>query len=148
MTEFWIHVSLDFNLICNSISTSKTLSSSIPYFIIIAQVEQYLRNNPDFMTSYIQRNVDMETLQQWLVDRHQSQTSRKLSLSKWKFGNGSEKCSILKHLAVQLRRNPPEGNVLWELALCISSAVSASGFVLYLLDVETNSLRRFSPLKT
>jgi hypothetical protein len=46
-----------------------------------------------------------------------------------------------------MHRSPPEGNVLWELALCVSSAVSASSFVLYLYDPEANHLRRFSPLK-
>jgi cAMP and cAMP-inhibited cGMP 3',5'-cyclic phosphodiesterase 10 len=111
------------------------------------KVEEFLKTNPSFLDQYVKRNIDMDALQQWMIDRHKGASVRRLSLSRWRFGNGSDKCTMLKNLAVQMHRSPPEGNVLWELALCVSSAVSASSFVLYLYDPEANHLRRFSPLK-
>ncbi|OXA56283.1 hypothetical protein Fcan01_10060 [Folsomia candida] len=108
------------------------------------QVEEFLVANPDFLESYVTRNVDQETLECWLIDRQKVAHSRKSSLSRWKYGSGSDtRKNMLQELAKSLQRNSQEGSVMWELALCISSAVSADSFTLYLCNRNTDELQRY-----
>jgi hypothetical protein len=111
------------------------------------RVEEYLIQNPDFLENYVTRNVDQETLECWLIDRQKVAQSRKSSLSRWKYGTGSDtRRNMLQELARSLQRNSQEGSVMWELALCISSAVSADSFTLYLSDRNEGMLQRYVAL--
>jgi hypothetical protein len=133
------------------------IRSLIINFHLTEDVEQYLKANPEFLACFVRKNVSGDVLQQWVESRA---AGRRGSTTRWKFAHlnnghadggsqaGSDKkCAMLKSLAVQLHRNPTEGNVIWELAVCISSAIAASSFVLYLMDPDTKTLRRFSQLK-
>jgi len=109
------------------------------------RVEQYLLLNPQFLDAYISRNVEQETLESWLLDRHKMAQRRKSSLSRWKFGSQtSAKKNMLEELTKSLQRGSQEESVLWELAECIASAVWADGFSLYLADRSRSSLRQTS----
>ncbi|XP_063242664.1 probable 3',5'-cyclic phosphodiesterase pde-5 isoform X2 [Bacillus rossius redtenbacheri] len=63
-----------------------------------------------------------------------AKNGRKTSLSRWKFCVHADKRHMLQELTRSLQRNPSQGNVLWELAGCISSAVGAEGHRLYLAE--------------
>lgn len=98
------------------------------------------------------KNVDQETLECWLLDRHKVAQSRKSSLSRWKFGAAGNaalaaaepKKNMLQELAKSLQKNNSrENSVMWELAICIASAVSADSFILYLTDKREGTLRKF-----
>jgi cAMP and cAMP-inhibited cGMP 3',5'-cyclic phosphodiesterase 10 len=126
-------------------------------------VEEFLISNPDFLENYVTRNVDQETLECWLIDRQKVAHSRKSSLSRWKYGSASDtRKNMLHELAKSLQRNSQEGSVslhvitfilcmmiydflkvMWELALCLSSAVSADSFTLYLCGRNNDSLQRY-----
>jgi hypothetical protein len=47
--------------------------------------------------------------------------------------------TLMKSLAVQ----PQPYRIMWELACCIASAVSAEGFILHVIDPFTGQLRIF-----
>jgi len=116
--------------------------------LFVDKVEEYLLQNPDFLENYVTRNVDQETLEGWLIERHKVAQSRKSSLSRWKYGAGGSdsRKNMLQELAKSLQRNSQEGSVMWELALCISSAVNADSFTLYLSDSAGNMLTRYVAL--
>lgn len=55
------------------------------------------------------------------------------------------KKNMLQELAKSLQKNNSrEGSVLWELAVCIASAVSADSFILYLADNRDGTLSKFN----
>jgi len=103
----------------------RRILSKLGYFL--DKVEQYLRENPKFLANYVKQHVDADTLGQWVSERNHGALTRRQSLSRWKFGNESEKFNLFKTLASQVRRSHSESGVLWELSVCISSAVSANG---------------------
>lgn len=57
-----------------------------------------------------------------------SKSGRKTSLSRWKFCVHADKRQMLQDLTQSLQIKPTKDHVLWELANCICSAVSADGF--------------------
>lgn len=116
------------------------------------KIEDFLQQNPQFLDQYVTKNVDQETLECWLLDRHKIAQSRKSSLSRWKFGAAGgaaaaaaePKKNMLQELAKSLQKNNSrEGSVMWELAVCIASAVSADSFILYLADKRDGTLCKF-----
>lgn len=96
--------------------------------------------------------VELETLERWIIRRTQksknlqtsSTTSRKTSLSRWKFCVHADKRQMLEQLTQSLQLKPTKADVLYELSSCISSAVGADGFRLYL--VESNDSSEFLSL--
>lgn len=56
--------------------------------------------------------------------------------SRWKFCVHADKRQMLQDLTQSLQVQPAKDHVLWELANCISSAVGADGFHLYLPDLN------------
>lgn len=75
-------------------------------------MEEFLVTNPEFLENYVTRNVDQETLECWLIDRQKVAHSRKSSLSRWKYGSGSDtRKNMLQELAKSLQRNSQEGSV-------------------------------------
>jgi cAMP and cAMP-inhibited cGMP 3',5'-cyclic phosphodiesterase 10 len=125
---------MPYNLIC------------FPFFFA-DQVEEFLVGNPDFLENFVTRNIDQETLECWLIARQNVAHSRKSSLSRWKYGSCSDtshtRKNMLQELAKSLQRNSQEGSVMWELALCISSAVSADSFTLYLANKNDDTMIRY-----
>lgn len=119
---------------------------------ISEQVTDYLHTHPEFLEKYILDHVELDQLERWLIRRSQrlrkkqehhrngpnggtmisSAESRKTSLSRWKFCVHADKRKMLQSLTQSLQLRPAKDHVLWELASCISSAVGATGFRLYL----------------
>ncbi|XP_034233442.1 probable 3',5'-cyclic phosphodiesterase pde-5 isoform X2 [Thrips palmi] len=88
--------------------------------------------------------LELETLERWIIRKTQrakkqaqqgaGKNGRKTSLSRWKFCVHADKRQMLQELTQSLQRGPSRAHVLFELAGCISSAVSADGFRLFLAE--------------
>lgn len=110
--------------------------------ITTEQVTDYLRHHPDYLERYIMEEIELEQLERWIIRRSQrvkkkheqssSRNVRKTSLSRWKFCVHADKRQMLLDLTQSLQLRPTKDHVLWELANCISSAVGADGFRLYI----------------
>ncbi|XP_059475966.1 probable 3',5'-cyclic phosphodiesterase pde-5 isoform X1 [Neocloeon triangulifer] len=109
------------------------------------QVSAYLKSHPDFLEQWLMEEVDLEQLERWMIRKMQrdkkkqpadanGKVGRKTSLSRWKFCVHADKRQMLQELTHSLQTKPDRSNVLWELASCICSAVSADGFRLYLAE--------------
>ncbi|ROT84598.1 putative 3 [Penaeus vannamei] len=59
----------------------------------------------------------------------------------------ADKRKMLQELTSSLHARPNKAHVLWELAHCISSAVNADGFNLYLVDHVTSTLQHYVETK-
>ncbi|KAK9708263.1 hypothetical protein QE152_g27319 [Popillia japonica] len=114
-----------------------------PVHVTADQVTNFLRSHPDFLERFVMEEVELEQLERWIIRRSQrlkkkpeasSKNSRKTSLSRWKFCVHADKRQMLQDLTYSLQLKPTKDHVLWELATCISSAVGADGFRLYLPD--------------
>ncbi|XP_050513752.1 probable 3',5'-cyclic phosphodiesterase pde-5 isoform X1 [Diabrotica virgifera virgifera] len=111
------------------------------------QVSAFLAENSKFLEDYIMNKIEIEQIERWIIrkskisDKTPGTTvqTRKTSLSKWKFCVHADKRQMLKNLTQSLQAKPTQGHVLWELATCISSAVKADGFRLYVIDKENPS---------
>lgn len=104
-------------------------------------VTTFLRDHPEFLERHIMEEVELEQLERWMIRRTQrskkqpvGKNGRKTSLSRWKFCVHADKRQMLQDLTHSLQLRPTKAHVLWELASCISSAVGADGFRLYLAD--------------
>ncbi|XP_050714552.1 probable 3',5'-cyclic phosphodiesterase pde-5 isoform X3 [Eriocheir sinensis] len=118
-------------------------------------VGQYLKAHPEFLESWLMEQVELETLERWMIRRTQRDKQkslengtngkiiRKTSLSRWKFCVHADKRKMLQELTSSLYVRPNKPHVLWELTRCISSAVNADGCNLYLADLDTNTLMRY-----
>ncbi|KAK9500951.1 hypothetical protein O3M35_002108 [Rhynocoris fuscipes] len=84
--------------------------------------------------------LEIEQLERWIIRRTQrdkkrsGSAGRKTSLSRWKFCVHADKRQMLQDLTQSLQQRPSVVHVLSELASCISSAVSADGYRLYIPD--------------
>lgn len=105
------------------------------------QVVEYLAKHPDFLENYIMDKIEVEQLERWIIRKSQrmkkkldnsstsaTKSGRKTSLSRWKFCVHADKRQMLQDLTQSLQVKPTKDHVLWELANCICSAVSADGF--------------------
>lgn len=89
--------------------------------------------------------VELEQLERWMIRRMQqakkmNYANRKTSLSRWKFCVHADKRQMLEQLTQQLQMKPTKAHVLFELSSCISNAVNADGFRMYLVDENTDVL--------
>lgn len=57
-----------------------------------------------------------------------------IAVCRWKFCVHADKRQMLEDLTLSLQNKPTKDHVLWELASCISNAVGADGFHLYIPD--------------
>lgn len=105
------------------------------------QVTQFLAQHPDYLERYVMEEVEVEQLERWIIRKSQrlkkktmetaassTRNGRKTSLSRWKFCVHADKRQMLQDLTHSLQQKPTKNHVLWELAHCICSAVSADGF--------------------
>ncbi|KAF7284637.1 hypothetical protein GWI33_021826 [Rhynchophorus ferrugineus] len=106
-------------------------------------VSAYLSSHSEFLENYIMNEITAEQLERWIIRksrRHKVQSGceetdeRKISLSRWKFCVHADKRQMLESLTHSLQDRPTKNHVLWELSSCISSAVGADGFKLYVVD--------------
>ncbi|XP_073974522.1 probable 3',5'-cyclic phosphodiesterase pde-5 isoform X1 [Rhodnius prolixus] len=111
------------------------------------QVTHFLKENPEFLEKYAMEELEIEQLERWIIRRTQRDkkrsgaAGRKTSLSRWKFCVHADKRQMLQDLTQSLQQRPSVVHVLSELASCISSAVSADGYRLYLPDAgDDNNL--------
>ncbi|XP_071540575.1 probable 3',5'-cyclic phosphodiesterase pde-5 isoform X3 [Panulirus ornatus] len=117
-------------------------------------VGQYLKAHPEFLETWLMEQVELETLERWMIRRTQRDKQkslengtngkiiRKTSLSRWKFCVHADKRKMLQELTSSLHLRPNKPHVLWELAHCISSAVNADGCNLYLANTVSNTLHQ------
>jgi cAMP and cAMP-inhibited cGMP 3',5'-cyclic phosphodiesterase 10 len=89
--------------------------------------------------------LELEDLERYMIRRTQkakkmNYSNRKTSLSRWKFCVHADKRQMLEQLTQQLQMKPTKGHVLFELSSCISNAVNADGFRLYLVEEAGNNL--------
>ncbi|BET02339.1 cAMP and cAMP-inhibited cGMP 3',5'-cyclic phosphodiesterase [Nesidiocoris tenuis] len=114
------------------------------------RVAAFLNDNPEFLERYVMEELEIEQLERWIIRRTQrdkkraelnvpGSAGRKTSLSRWKFCVHADKRQMLQDLTQSLQQRPSVVNVLSELASCISSAVSADGYRLYLPDNDDDN---------
>lgn len=89
--------------------------------------------------------VELEQLERWMIRRAQkakkmNYANRKTSLSRWKFCVHADKRQMLEQLTQQLQMKPTKAHVLFELSSCISNAVGADGFRMYLVEENSDVL--------
>lgn len=118
-------------------------------------VSNYLRENPEVLEEFVMSHVDVELLERWIIRKTQrsklrkesdatnGKVARKTSLSRWKFCVHADKRKMLQELTHGLQQKPNKAYVLWELGNCISSAVNADGYNLYLVDKNTQEITHF-----
>ncbi|XP_069161580.1 probable 3',5'-cyclic phosphodiesterase pde-5 isoform X4 [Procambarus clarkii] len=133
--------------------------SPSPEEVTAEVVGQYLRAHPEFLEAWLMEQVELETLERWMIRRTQRDKQkslengtngkiiRKTSLSRWKFCVHADKRKMLQELTTSLHVRPNKAHVLWELAHCISSAVSADGYNLYLADNVSGTLHHYVEAK-
>ncbi|XP_059614609.1 probable 3',5'-cyclic phosphodiesterase pde-5 [Phlebotomus argentipes] len=127
---------------CNMARNTKVngVSQSAADDAMQEQVVGFLRSHPDFLEHYVMEEVEIEQLERWMIRRIQrskkqpQQQARKTSLSRWRFCVHADKRQMLQDLTHSLQLRPTRSHVLYELGSCISSAVGADGFRLYLAD--------------
>ncbi|XP_021942634.1 probable 3',5'-cyclic phosphodiesterase pde-5 isoform X3 [Zootermopsis nevadensis] len=111
----------------------------------VEQVRAFLRSHTDFLERFVMEEVELETLERWMIRSTQrakkrpdtsatGKNGRKTSLSRWKFCVHADKRQMLQELTRSLQQRPNKAHVLWELAGCICSAVGAEGYQLYLAE--------------
>lgn len=89
--------------------------------------------------------LELEELERYMIRRMQkakkmNYSNRKTSLSRWRFCVHADKRQMLEQLTQQLQMKPTKAHVLFELSSCISNAVNADGFRLYLVEDAENNL--------
>ncbi|XP_052125641.1 cAMP and cAMP-inhibited cGMP 3',5'-cyclic phosphodiesterase 10A-like, partial [Frankliniella occidentalis] len=109
-------------------------------------VRAWLRAHPEVLEKHVMDELELETLERWIIRKTQrakkmqqqqgqaGKNGRKTSLSRWKFCVHADKRQMLQELTQSLQRGPSRAHVLCELAGCISSAVGADGFRLFLAE--------------
>lgn len=108
-------------------------------------IQVYLRSHPEILEHFVMDEVELEQLERWMIRRAQkakkmNYANRKTSLSRWKFCVHADKRKMLEQLTQQLQMKPTKVHVLYELSSCISNAVGADGFRLYLVEETTDIL--------
>ncbi|KAG5880335.1 hypothetical protein JTB14_019814 [Gonioctena quinquepunctata] len=84
------------------------------------QISSFLSEHPNFLEQFVMENIEIEQIERWIIRK-----SKKAPKSNENLG---------KELEENQPTKPTRDHVLWELANCISSAVSADGFRLYLVE--------------
>lgn len=124
------------------ISQYSTQQTQLDNMITEEDVSQFLLQNVNFLEDFIMENIEVEQLERWIIRKSKkgnkipdtTYPERKTSLSKWRFCVHADKRQMLKNLTHSLQVKPNQDHVLWELANCISAAIKADGFRLYLVD--------------
>nr|XP_006817445.1 PREDICTED: probable 3',5'-cyclic phosphodiesterase pde-5-like [Saccoglossus kowalevskii] len=127
-----------------------------PEHIYPEQVKSFLNDNPAFLEDYILNNVNQEDLERWMIRRAQRLSNAKDAgrinsensprrLSRWKFCVHKDKRKMLQELTRDIHQHPNKAQVLNELSECISSAISADGTHLYLVDENRTDLYLYKP---
>lgn len=109
------------------------------------EIQVYLRNHPEMLEHFVMDEVELEQLERWMIRRTQkakkmNYANRKTSLSRWRFCVHADKRQMLEQLTQQLQNKPTKAHVLFELASCISNAVNADGFRLFLVEDPSEAL--------
>lgn len=109
------------------------------------EINFYLRNHPEILEKYLMDEVELEQLERWMIRRTQkakkmNYANRKTSLSRWRFCVHADKRQMLEQLTQQLQMKPTKAHVLFELSSCISNAVNADGFRLYIVEDAADNL--------
>lgn len=130
-------------------------------------VGKYLKHHPEFLEHFLIENVGLEELQKWVIRRLggrkeiESNNDNKnvdkykllskiiifICIKKFSFRMNpqpycvySDKRQMLEELSQSIRLHSKGKHVLWELIACISTAVGADGFRLYLNENQPEDL--------
>ncbi|XP_066975379.1 probable 3',5'-cyclic phosphodiesterase pde-5 [Macrobrachium rosenbergii] len=98
-------------------------------------VSAYLKANPEFLESWLMEQVELETLERWMIRRTQR--------AKQKNGENGTNGKIIRKTSLS-RWKPNKAQTSCKLAQCICSAVNADGFNLYLAHPASNTLHYYT----
>lgn len=100
------------------------------------KIKEYLQNHPDFLDNYVLNYVEPEQIQTWLERKsHEKSNETKMPVMALpKSCTHFESHQLIQDLSLTLQHHPTKYDVLVELGNCISSAINADGFTLFLAD--------------
>lgn len=115
----------------------------------------YLKSHPELLEQYLleEDGMELEQLERLMIRRTQrakklsqernggglgAKSNRKTSLSRWRFCVHADKRQMLQDLTQSLQLRPTKTHVLFELSSCISSAVGADAFRLFIIDTTVS----------
>jgi hypothetical protein len=75
-------------------------------------VEEFLRNNVDFLEDYITKCVDKETVERWALQHVQSEEEKAAFVTRWKLASPERRRLIPHNLTVSLGTNTAEGEMI------------------------------------
>ncbi|XP_063700133.1 probable 3',5'-cyclic phosphodiesterase pde-5 isoform X2 [Culicoides brevitarsis] len=109
-------------------------------------VGKYLKHHPEFLEHFLIENVGLEELQKWVIrrlgSRKELESNENKNIDKMTpYCVYSDKRQMLEELSQSIRLHSKGKHVLWELIACISTAVGADGFRLYLNDNSPDDLQ-------
>lgn len=120
------------------------------------QITQYLDSNPDFLENYVCANVDLETIERWVIRKAthahikpssvQVKEPRRASLGKWKFCVHADKRAMLQEMTYNVQKDKnrsTKAQILYELATCIKGAVDADAFNLYIVSETHGDIYKY-----
>ncbi|XP_041358670.1 probable 3',5'-cyclic phosphodiesterase pde-5 isoform X2 [Gigantopelta aegis] len=119
-------------------------------------VTQFLHQNPEYLDHYVETYVSLDQVERWQIRKSRPPSSygnrgssaigdrlrvnenhhleNKNSLSKWKARIQTSKGRVLHEIAKEIQNPKGKAIILHELAACVSAAVNADGYNLYLVD--------------
>ncbi|XP_030020740.1 probable 3',5'-cyclic phosphodiesterase pde-5 isoform X2 [Manduca sexta] len=99
-------------------------------------VAQYLDNNKEFLDNYVSERVDQDLLEKWLAKKMKTSCTNQLAHNKT-LQRPYKDAGCYKHIFMDLLKNlkddPNEHTVLWELAKCITSCIGVDAYRVYKL---------------
>ncbi|KAL5280497.1 hypothetical protein ACFFRR_004462 [Megaselia abdita] len=104
------------------------------------KIKEYLQNHPEFLDNYVLSHVEPDHIQTWLERKKNDKNRDLCAVSIPKSCMHSESHQMIQDLSLTLQHQPTKYDVLVELGNCISSAINADGFTLFLADEGDDSL--------
>lgn len=103
------------------------------------KIKEYLQNHPEFLDNFVLNNVEPDRIQTWLEQKN-TDKNKDLSMTMPKACMHFESHQMIQDLSLTLQHQPTKYDVLVELGNCISSAINADGFTLFLADDGDDNL--------
>lgn len=104
------------------------------------KIKEYLQNHPEFLDNYVLSYVEPDRIQTWLERKKNDKNRDHSAVAQHKTCSHSEGHQMIQDLSLTLQHQPTKYDVLVELGNCISSAINADGFTLFLADEGDDSL--------
>lgn len=104
------------------------------------KIKEYLQNHPEYLDNYVLSYVEPDRIQTWLERKKNDKNRDYCAVAVPKNCPHSEGHQMIQDLSQTLQHQPTKYDVLVELGNCISSAINADGFTLFLADEGDDSL--------